>query len=246
MTTFGPPAAKGVGQVLQEWSRILDCFSVETPYLHTSDIVRMAGVPSSTVADMLPALVDQDLLRRDGPFYRVGLRMIRWGASADAASELVTVARSSLPALRDRTGEGCGLQIRRGSMHVTAFWAHSPQAFAYPGYVGRVQPLRGSAAGGIFMAHDAHALRLAGEGGPRTLEGSLERIRRRGWTSVDDPRFPGMGTLAAPVFDANGAVAAAVTLAGRIQKLTTDRVEELAAQVMGYALGISRYLSACG
>ncbi|MEU9244865.1 helix-turn-helix domain-containing protein [Streptomyces sp. NPDC048385] len=91
------------GQVLPRGSHILDCFSVETPYPHASDIVRMADLPSSTVVDMLPTLADQNLLRHDGPFCSVDLRVIRWEAAADAASEPVTAATSSLPALRDRT-----------------------------------------------------------------------------------------------------------------------------------------------
>ncbi|MDX3074136.1 IclR family transcriptional regulator [Streptomyces sp. NPDC088354] len=256
MTAFETPAENVAAQVLQASSRILDCFSVETPHLHVSDIVRLADVPSSTVMELLPELADRHLLQRDGSFYSVGLRMIQWGASADGASGLLEAARSLLPALRDRTGECCGLQIRQDGHHVTLFWAHSLHALPCPGHVGRVQPLRGSAAGHVFMAHDLNALRIARGDGfasfpssgvePETPDGHLEQLRRRGWTFVDEGRSHGMSTLAAPVFAADGTVMAAVTLGGETRRWTTDRVDGLARRVVDSAIGMSRYLAACG
>lgn len=240
------------GQVIRESARILDCFSVETPHLHASDIVRMAGVPPSKVMEILRTLVDRHVLQRDGPFYSVGLRVIQWGASADAASDLMTAARPSVAALRDRTGECCGLQTRRGGNQVTLYLAHSIHTVSYPGYVGKVQPLLGSAAGSVLMAYDPHAYRRALDGVTTSgvvmeiLQCRLEHVRRQGWVFVAEGHCPGMSALAAPVFAAGGAVVAAVSLGGPTQRLSTEQVEALADQVVGCAQDISLYLSTCG
>ncbi|MDX3236968.1 IclR family transcriptional regulator C-terminal domain-containing protein [Streptomyces sp. ME03-5709C] len=250
MTPYGTASENVAAQVIHESVRVLDCFSVETPNLHAVDIVRMAGVPSSTVMEILHTLVDQHLLQQDGFFYSVGLRAIEWGAAADAASDLLTAGRPLVRTLRDRSGECCGLQIRRGGNHVTLFSAHSVHTLAYPGYTGRLQPLRDSAAGDIFMAHDLSALRVVLDSGRTSIETGalqchLERVRRRGWTFVKERRGSDMGVLAAPVFAGNGAVAAAVTLGGPTRRLTTDRVAGLAGQVVECAQDLSHYLAAC-
>ncbi|MGW3248055.1 IclR family transcriptional regulator [Streptomyces sp. NPDC001070] len=254
MTTCRTGAANAAAQILRDSSQILDCFSVDTPRLLAWEIVRMTGVPSSTVEGILHTLVDENLLQREGVFYSVGLRVIRWSASADAASDLLRAARPSVEALRDRTGECCALQIRRGGHHVTLAWASSIHTPAHSGYVGQMRPLHGSAAGKVFMAYEPSALKLVLDEGltcftPRTvvepeiLRIQLEQIRLQGWTFTSEEQELGLNTLAAPVYAADGTVIAAVTLGGPTRRLTTDRVEELAGQVTQCAMGISRFLA---
>ncbi|MFJ4850800.1 MULTISPECIES: IclR family transcriptional regulator [unclassified Streptomyces] len=241
-------------QILQEAFRILDCFSVDTPCLHPSEIVRMTGMPSSTLTGILHALVEENALQREGAFFCVGLRVIRWSASADVASDLITAARPAVAALRDKTGECCGLHIRRHGNQVTVVWANSTHPLTPHGYVGQVRPLCGSAAGKVFMAYEPHALRLVLDAGltaytrrtvvqPEALHRQLDEIRLRGWTFVCEEHEMGLNALAAPVYATDGTVTAAVTLGGPTQRLTSDRVEGLARQVTDCALDISRFLA---
>ncbi|MFF3563606.1 IclR family transcriptional regulator [Streptomyces sp. NPDC002574] len=241
-------------QVLQKSSRIMDCFSVDTPCLHASEIVRMTGMPSSTLTGILHALVEENVLQHEGVFYSVGLRVIRWSASADVASDLMTAARPAVAALRDRTGECCGLQIRQHRDQVTVVWANSLHPLTPHGYVGQVKPLCGSAAGMVFMAYEPHALELVLDDGPtaftrrtvvepEALHRQLHEIRLRGWTFAREEQELGLNAVAAPVYATDGSVTAAVTLGGPTQRLTSDRVEDLARQVTECALDISRFLA---
>ncbi|MDX3071091.1 IclR family transcriptional regulator [Streptomyces sp. NPDC088354] len=243
-----------VAQVLQRSSRIMDCFSVDTPCLHPSEIVRMTGMPSSTLTGILHALVAENVLQHEGVFYSVGLRVLRWSASADVASDLLTAARPAVAALRDRTGECCGLHVRHHRDHVTVVWANSLDTLAPHGYVGQVKPLRGGAAGKVFMAFEPSALRLVLDEGPTALTSStvvepealhrqLDEIRLRGWTFAREEEESGQNALAAPVYAPDGSVTAAVTLGGPTHRVTPDRVEELAGQVTQCARDISCFLA---
>lgn len=247
-------ALKGTPHILREASRILDCFSVDTPCLHTSEIVRMTGMPSSTLSGILHALVEENVLQHEGVFFSVGLRVIRWSASADVASDLMTAARPAVAALRDRTGECCALSIRRHVTLVTVVWANSTHPLTPHGYVGQVRPLCGSAAGKVFMAYEPHALRLVLDEGltaftrrtvvqPMALHKELHEARLRGWTLACEEQELGTSAVAAPVYAMDGTVTAAVALGGPTQRLTPDRVEELARQVTDCALDISRFLA---
>ncbi|MFD3450561.1 IclR family transcriptional regulator [Streptomyces sp. NPDC058691] len=247
-------AGTAAARILRESSKILDCFSAETPRLHTSEIIRRTGVPPSILTEMLRTLVEENLLQREGVFYSVALRVFRWSASADAASDLMTAARPSVTALRDRTGECCGLQVRRGGDHLTVVWKNCMHTVAHHGYVGQMKPLHGSAAGKVFMAYEPSALSLVLDEGltaftpmtviePATLQRQLEQVRMQGWTFSGEEQELGLNTLAAPVYAADGNVAAAVTLGGPAHRLTPARVEDLAGPVTECALGISRFLA---
>src|SRR3954467_5563951 len=127
MANHQTDAANAAARVVQESSRIVDCFSVDTPCLHTSEIVRMTGMPSSTLTGILHALVEENVLQREGVFYSVGLRVTRWSAAADVALDLMTAAGAAVAELGDRTGECCGLRIRRPGAQVTVMLADSVQ-----------------------------------------------------------------------------------------------------------------------
>ncbi|MGI5247979.1 IclR family transcriptional regulator [Actinacidiphila glaucinigra] len=243
-------AADGSVQVVRKSAEILDCFSVTTPRLQASEIVRRTGLPSSTVARILRTLVRENLLQREGTAYGIGLRVIGWSAAADAASDLITAARPLVTALRDRCGECCGLQVRQGGRRVTVIWAQSTHSIVYRGHVGQVMPLQPSAAGKVFMAFDPDVLALVLNEGltartartvvdPAVLLGQLEEVREQGWAFSGEELEPGLNSLAAPVRSGDGRVIAAVSVGGPSHRLTPARAKDLAAQAIDCASAIA-------
>jgi len=98
-------------------------------------------------------------------------------------------------------------------------------------WIGRDIPDHASAAGKLFLAHGVSGIpsrlqrftehTLADR--PR-LEAALATVRERGYATLVDELEPGLSVVAAPVFDANGAVVAALTVSGPTTRLPAPKL----------------------
>jgi DNA-binding IclR family transcriptional regulator len=197
--------------------------------------------------------VDQGLLQRQGTTYSIGLRVIAWSAAASAGSNLVAIAGPRVAALRDLTGESCGIYVRNGATRVAVVSVESNRSIIYRGYVGQVMPLHAGAAGKVFMAYDPQALADALAEGlheytpstvtdPALLARQLERVRQQGWAFAEEEREQGLNSIAAPVFDHSGQIAATVAVGGPSFRLNRSGAKRCAGYVTECAAEISRGL----
>jgi DNA-binding IclR family transcriptional regulator len=243
-------STEGAGQVVHRLAQVLDCFTLYRPRLRASDIHQLTGLPTSTVARTLRTLVDEELLQRHGTVYSVGLRVTSWSAAATAGSDLLKVAAPLIEALRDDSGESCGLYVRRGSSRVSVLQAESKQSIIYRGAVGQVMPLNAGAAGKVFMAFDREAYLAAVEAGlyaytsqtvvdTTLLDEQLAQTLRQGWSFSQEEREIGLNSVAAPVFGATGEVVAAVAVGGPSFRVTAESAKEFAALTLTCAGAIS-------
>lgn len=70
----------------------------------------------------------------------------------------------------------------------------------------------------------------------------LTTVRRRGWASSVAEREAGVASVSAPVFEASGAVVAAVSVSGPIDRLTRQPGRLHAAEVVAAGRALSRVL----
>jgi DNA-binding IclR family transcriptional regulator len=68
----------------------------------------------------------------------------------------------------------------------------------------------------------------------------LTTVRRRGWAASVAEREAGVASVSAPVFDANGAVVAAVSVSGPIDRLTRQPGRLHAGEVVAAGRALSR------
>jgi len=71
------------------------------------------------------------------------------------------------------------------------------------------------------------------------LRRELALVKQAGYALDNEEDEPGVCCIGAPVFDANGKVVAAISVAGTTSQIGADRVQKLAGQVMRAARGIS-------
>ena len=236
--------------VMEKAVRVLDCFSPEHTRLSLSDIRRLTGMPNSTVARLVRTLVASELLQRTGDDYCVGLRVLSWASAASAGSDLLVAAEPVAAQLRDVTGETTGLYIRRGTTRVAVIVKLSPRSIIYRSDVGQLMPMRVGAAGKVFMAFDERVLSAVlvetAEQSPGesriALERQLEFVRANGWLLTEQEREAGLNSMAAPVFDAGGAVIAALAVGGPSFRLDRAAAEEFGPLVAESAKTLSRRL----
>ncbi|WP_290058577.1 IclR family transcriptional regulator [Amycolatopsis solani] len=236
--------------VMEKAVRVLDCFSPEHTRLSLSDIRRLTGMPNSTVARLVRTLVESELLQRTGDDYCVGLRVLSWSSAAAAGSDLLVAADPVAAHLRDVTGETAGVYIRRGTTRVAVIVKLSPRSIIFRCDVGQLAPVSQGAGGKVFMAHDERVLNAVlvetaeqATGEPRAaLEGQLEFVRANGWLLTEEEREAGLSSMAAPVFDASGAVVAALAVGGPSFRLDRAMAEEFGPMVAESAKALSRRL----
>ena len=115
-----------------------------------------------------------------------------------------------LTRLRDETGESVQLFVREGTQRRCVVSLPSPHALRWIVPEGALLPLDLGSAGRV----------LAGELGPR------------GWVASVEEREPGVASVSAPVRAGDGAVVAAVSISGPVERLTRRPGERFGAQVV--------------
>lgn len=157
------------------------------------------GIPRATAHRLAVALEAHGLLRRD-PDGRFDLGP-ELGALGRIVGERFPLADQALPALerlRDATGESAQLFVREGANRRCVLSLQSPHALRWIVPEGVLFPLDVGSAGRV----------LSGAAGGH------------GWIESVEEREAGVASVSAPVLDAGGAVVAAVSVSGPVERMT--------------------------
>lgn len=214
--------------------RLLKAFSAEEPELGITELGRRLQVAKSTAHRLASTLVAEGFLEQnaaDGR-YRLGLSLFALGTLVRRRMDVTREAKPYLDQLRDQTNETVHLAVLDGSNIVYLFNIESRQAIRMHSYLGVHMPAFCTSEGRALLAFSPPAVVarvLREQLAPRTshtvtdakrLRVLLDQVRRDGHALDDEESECGMRSIAAPVFDASGAVVAAVGMGGPVQRLT--------------------------
>lgn len=178
----------------------------------------VTGLPRATAHRLAVALEAHGLLRRDvdGRF-DLGPEL---GALGRVFAERFPLAEQALPvleALRDETEESVQLFVREGHHRRCVLSLQSPHALRWIVPEGVLFPLDVGSAG-------------------RVLSGTTDR---QGWIESVEEREAGVASVSAPVRGADGAVLAAVSVSGPIDRLTRSPGDRFGTRVVAAADGVA-------
>lgn len=179
------------------------------------------GLPRATAHRLAVALESHGLLRRD-PDGRFDLGP-ELGALGRIVAERFPLAEQALPALlalRDTTGESAQLFVREGANRRCVLSLQSPHALRWIVPEGVLFPLDVGSAGRV----------LSGVTGVD------------GWVASVEEREAGVASVSAAVSDATGAVVAAVSVSGPIERMTREPGVRFGAPVVAAAEAVARSL----
>jgi IclR family transcriptional regulator, KDG regulon repressor len=241
-------------QVLDRALRALETLADAPGGLGVTELGRRLGVDKSTAHRLLATFVHRGYVRVDPRTqrYLLGIRLVGLGASAWRGVDLAETARPVLETLRDESGEAAHLAVLMDGEAVFLAKASAPGALTVNVGVGSRAPVHCTSLGKALLAWlaepELHAL-LSESTFPRftartitdaeDLTRHLKLVRERGWALDDEERDVGLRCLAAPVRDAGELVIAAVGISGPAARVTLDRVDALAEQVVAAALAVS-------
>jgi len=246
-------AAQSPLLVLGKITRLLDAFTLTRPVLTLPELREATGLPTSTVQRLVTNLVAQGFLDRSGEGLRIGVRMAYWAAPAARGLDLLEAAAPVLRGLRDATGETACLFRVEGHQRVCVALAETDHALRRAMRVGMVLPLHAGSAGRVLLAHDEELLQqlLDRDLHPYTeatitaadaLRDAVSQARSDGFAVTTGEREGGASGLSAPVFDASGAVVAALTLSGPTARMPPEWCAAHVDEVVGAAEQVTRML----
>lgn len=219
-------------------------------------LARALGIPKSTVHRLARALVQAGYLRhlpRKG--YTLGPKLVRLGFQAHAQQELPLLARPHLEWLRDRTGETVHLGVLEGGEVVYMDKLPGRRELQLASRIGSRFPAQSTALGKALLAHLPEevwvryflpGLRRTSKtlGDLEAFREELRRTRARGYALDLEENEVGVRCVAAPIWDGQGQVVAAVSVSTASVYLDEHRIQEVAPLVQEAARRISAELGA--
>ena len=232
MDSVSHGAASGV-QTLDRSVWLLDTIARQGP-CSLADLVRETGLARPTAHRLAVALERHALVVRDrGGRFRLGARLVGWGATAGAALALVEPARPVLQQLSADSGESAQLYVREGDQRVCVATHERPTGLRDTVPLGAVLPLTKGSGGRVLLAWAADRDRFDVD--PELLA----TVRTAGWAATVGEREAGVASVSAPV-RVGDRVIAAIGVSGPAERLGPDPGPRFAASVLSAAADLAR------
>jgi DNA-binding IclR family transcriptional regulator len=219
-----------------------------------TEIADELDVHKSTAFRLLGVLENRGLVAQEkerGKYY-LGAGVLRLAGAAavrlDISQEGVPVCRE----LADELGETANIAVLDDDAAVNIMQARGTASVTAQNWLGRRTPLHATASGKVLLAHLPPTLR---EGllarplhrftertvtGAAALRGELETVAQQGYAITQEELEIGLAAVAAPVRSHEGKVIAAISVSGPVDRLSPDRLPELAKRALAAGDELSR------
>ena len=234
MDSVAPSAGSRPGvQTLDRAVGILDAIARSGP-CSLADLVQRTGLPRPTAHRLALALEQHALVVRDvGGRFRLGGRLVGWGAAAGAGLALVEPARAVLERLATLTAESAQLYVREGDQRVCVATHERPTGLRDTVALGAMMPLTRGSGGRVLLAWAADRERFDVD------QGLLATVRDAGWAASVGEREAGVASVSAPV-RVGGEVVAAIGVSGPAERFGRDPGSRFAGAVTAAAEALGR------
>ncbi|MER7010117.1 IclR family transcriptional regulator [Saccharopolyspora sp. NPDC000359] len=183
-----------------------------------AELCSRTGLPRATAHRLAVGLEVHRLLRRDSDGrWRPGAALAE--LAGGAVDPLLEAATTVLPKLRDITGESVQLYRRDGMQRLCISTAEPPAGLRDTVPVGTALPMTAGSGAKVLAAWADPATQRAVLAEAVFGERTLMEVRRRGWAQSVAERESGVASVSAPVKDSQGAVVAAISVSGPIDRM---------------------------
>lgn len=226
-------------QSLQRAIAILRSFSEAEPELGVSELSQRLSLHKSTVSRILATLERERLVGRNPETrkYHLGLGMVSLAGVALGRLDVRAVAQPHLNQLVEVSQETVNVVVLEETEGVNIARVASPKSIRYVGWIGRRIPLHCTAPGLVLLAFQPVAKRqqlLRGQlrnYTPHTLTSRaalnqrLHEVRQQGYAIVHEEFEEGYSGIAAPVYNHQQQVVAAVSITGPTFRMGVGQIE---------------------
>lgn len=238
---------------LQRGMCILDLFAAAEHGLTASQVVKLSGLPASTVHRFLVNFESAGFLSHDPDgAYHLGIACVTIGQAALAQLDIRRLSIPHLIEINRQTRETIHLTLRHELSAVYVEKIDSPEPLRIHSRIGKAVPLHSSAVGKVLLAYLDEGLqdeilsklkfrRLTPNtiGNSQEMKTHLARVRRAGYAMDLEENEPHIRCVAAPVRDHSGSVCASLSITGPSVRMPMSRLRELAPLVQQAGMKIS-------
>jgi DNA-binding IclR family transcriptional regulator len=221
-----------------------------------TEIAAELGVHKSTASRLIAVLESRGFVEQLSGHrkYRLGFTIARLARASSGQLDLARLSQDICDDLTLQTGETTNVAILDGDRIVNIVEAIGPAEITLRTWVGQNCPAHATSSGKALLSgltDDDVRDRL-----PATLEAftastvtsvddllaELADVRVRGWAGVTEELEVGLNAVAAPVFDADAHIVAALSVSGPSYRLGAEQFEWVAKQTSAAAQAISMRL----
>jgi len=206
-----------------------------------AELCERTGLPRATAHRLAAGLEVHRLLARDkAGHWRLGPAVTELAAQVN--DPLLAAGAAVLPRLREITGESVQLYRREGTTRLCIAALEPPAGLRDTVPVGAHLPMTAGSGAKVLLAYSDTATQHAVLASAKFTERTLAEVRRRGWAQSAAEREPGVASVSAPVRDRTGAVVAAVSVSGPIDRMGRRPGGRWAADLLAAAEALTRRL----
>ena len=206
-----------------------------------ADLCARTGLPRATAHRLAAGLEVHRLLARNAD----GLWLLGPGISelsSHVNDPLLSAGAAVLPRLREITGESVQLYRRDGTTRICIAALEPPAGLRDTVPIGTHLPMTAGSGARVLLAYSDPATQQSVLASAKFTDRTLAEVRKRGWAQSAAEREPGVASVSAPVRDAKGAVIAAVSVSGPIDRMGRRPGARWAADLLAAAEALTRRL----
>ena len=236
--------------------QILSSFDGEHAERGVSEIAQATGLHKATAHRIIMTLLNGGFLERtpDGERFRLGLRVVELGLGALRDLDFRQAAFPYMQQLVERFQETCDLGIFDRGQVLNVEVVHSKHSLTIASRVGRHLPAHCTASGRVFLAFlppevvepmlnaplTAYTEKTITS--PARLREELEATRQREYALDDEEFEAGIRAVSAPIWDIDGNLIAALSMPGPTNRITPERIPEIAQALVEAAEAVSGHV----
>lgn len=250
MPRQGAAQAQGI-QSIEIGVSVLKALASNDGAMSLGALAQAAGMPASSCRRYLLSLIRTGLVQQEGRSgkYDLGSGLLKLGLQALSRSDIVGATIDRALALRDETKQTTVVSVFGERGPTVIGWFDGTPRLIVNSHLGSVYSLLGTATGRVFLAFLppteieplvraelklATAARL-----PAPIRAMIKEVRDGMHCRIRDEVVPGLGAIAAPVFNAQGGIASVVTIITRSADMEGQRSTPLAIAVQRAASDVS-------
>ena len=241
MNTKAYPGTQAVRRAVA----LLKAFDDERPVWGLSELARETGLNKATAYRLLSALEREGMLDRaaDGESYTLGPEVVVMGGRALRGNNLRAIARRELEQLAEETRETASLEILSGNEMLVIDEIAGGYLMGGVPNLGSRWPLHASSTGLAVLAYlpEPEAAGLLPRSLPRitpatvtgrdALRAELICTRERGYSVADETLEVGLVAIAGPIFNHDGLVVAAISIAGPKLRVSAELIPHIGERI---------------
>jgi len=235
--------------------QILSSFDGRHAEQGVSEIAQATGLHKATTHRIMMTLLNGGFVERkgDGERFRLGLRLVELGLGALRGLDVRRAAFPYMQQLVERFQEICTLSIFDHGQMLYVEVVHGEHALTIAARVGRRLPVHCTASGKVLLAFLPSEVVEPILNGPLAaytektitspvrLREELEVVRRQGYALADEEFEVGIWAISAPIRDIDGNVIAAMSIPYPTNRLSRERIPEIAEALIEAANAVSAH-----